>query len=747
MGAQIAALLACTGCRVRLLDLPLKNDPAGRARQGIADALRSRPPAFFLPEMAERIEAGSIEDLECVAQADWVIEAVVEESEPKQALLAQLEPYLHDGLVISSNTSGLSIADLVQDRSPAFRRCFLGVHFFNPPRYMKLVEVIPGPETEPNIVAEMSHMLGEVLGKGVVRGRDTPNFIGNRMWIFAACDMLHRMAQDGLSVEAVDALTGLLMGRPKSATLRVCDIVGLDTVAHVAATSYSGLVDDPWRSSFVLPDFYQRMLDEQLLGAKVNAGFYRKGEAGIEALDLENFAYQPVQDVDLGPLAAALGERSPQLRLRALWDDASSQGEQGRAHLLAVLAYAAEHAAEMAGDIAQIDQAMRWGFNWDLGPFELWDFLGVGEVVKALEAKRQPVPDLVARLLDAGEESFYGNTTGSTTAFSPASFKRESLEQAAGGLDKLDPDRAIWSNEGAYLVELDADIGALVFSGKMNALGPAALEAVHHAVAKAPFAGLVLCGAGELFSVGADLKHVAALVAAQDWQGLEAFVADFQTAVQALRQASFPVVAAVRGLALGGGCEFSLGADARVAVAELRMGLVETKVGLIPGSGGCMEMARKKADAIETAFATIFAGQFSDNAFQAQAWGLLSTEDEILLGEGPLLERAVAKARELLASGYAGGEVGTVRVTGDQGLELLHRDLEDRLAAGQISAHDAVVGRGLARVLTGGGGAAREVAASAMLDLEREVFLELCATESTRQRIDHMLKTGKPLKN
>ncbi|MEE3258389.1 MAG: enoyl-CoA hydratase-related protein, partial [Candidatus Latescibacterota bacterium] len=413
----------------------------------------------------------------------------------------------------------------------------------------------------------------------------------------------------------------------------------------------------------------------------------------------------------------------------------------------AVLAYAAEHAAEMADDFVQIDQAMRWGFNWDLGPFELWDFLGVGEVVNALAAKQQPVPDLVARLIDAGEERFYGDATGSTNAFPPASLKRESQQQVAGGFELLDPDRAAWSNEGAYLVELDADIGALVFSGKMNALGPAALAAVHHVVDQAPFAGLVLCGAGALFSVGADLKYVAGLVKAEDWPGLDAFVANFQKAVQALRQAPFPVVAAVRGLALGGGCEFSLGADARVAAAELRMGLVETKVGLIPGSGGCMELARRKADAIEIAFATIFAGQFSDNAFQAQAWGLLGSEDEILLGEDLLLKRAAAKARELLASGYAGGEVGSVPVTGDQGLELLHRDIEDRLANGLISAHDAVVGRGLARVLAGGGGAARELAASAMLDLDREVFLELCATESTRQRIDHMLKTGKPLKN
>ena len=521
MGGQIAALLACAGHKVRLLDLPLAGDEAGRARQGLEKALASRPPAFYLAEMAQRVELGSMEDLACVGAADWVIEAVVEESAPKQALLARLEPYLHDGLVISSNTSGLSIAELAGGRSPEFCRCFLGVHFFNPPRYMKLVEVIPGPDTDPAIVQQMVDFLTEELGKGVVRGRDTPNFIGNRLWTFAVCDMLQRMERDGLSVAEVDALTGPLMGRPQSATLRVCDIVGLDTVAHVAETSYEGLPADPWRSLFALPAFYRRMLEENLLGAKVNAGFYRKAESGIEALDLDTFAYQPVQKVET--LASALSERSPARRLRALWDDPGPWGQLGRAHLTAVLAYAAEHAADIAGDIVQIDQAMRWGFNWALGPFELWDLFGVEEVVGAITANQQRVPDLATQLLAAGETHFYGEQG----AFSPTQLRRESWQPPADDWARLDAERAIWSNDGAYLVELDEGMGALVFSGKMNALGPAALEAVHHAVDTAPFTGLVLAGAGSLFSVGADLKHVAKLVDESDWPGLEAFVRRF----------------------------------------------------------------------------------------------------------------------------------------------------------------------------------------------------------------------------
>ena len=386
---------------------------------------------------------------------------------------------------------------------------------------------------------------------------------------------------------------------------------------------------------------------------------------------------------------------------------------------------------------------MRWGFNWALGPFELWDLFGIEEVVRALEANQQRVPDLAAQLLAAGETHFYREQG----AFSPTRLRRESWQQPADDWARLASERAIWSNAGAYLVELDERMGALVFSGKMNALGPAALEAVHRAVDTAPFTGLVLAGAGSLFSVGADLKYVAKLVDENDWLELEAFVAAFQEAVQALRYAPFPVVAVLRGLVLGGGCEFALGADARVATTELGMGLVETKVGLIPGSGGCMEMARRGTNDIASAFETIFAGNFSDNAFQAQAWGLLGAEDEIAFAEGQLLKRAVVKLRSLLAAGYCAGTPDGVEVAGDEGLALLHERINEGRAAGQLSEHDVVVGRGLARVLTGGGGARREVGARHLLDLEREVFLHLCGTERTRQRIAHMLHTGKPLRN
>ena len=747
MGAQIAALLAAAGRNVHLLDMPARDDPTGRAKLGLQQALASRPPAFFLPEMAERVTVGNFDDLQCIGEADWVIEAVLEEATAKRELLARIEPYFHDDLIISSNTSGLSIAELAQGRSSSFVRRFFGVHFFNPPRYMNLVELVSGPATEPGLLDAMAVFLTDELGKGVVRAKDTPNFIGNRMWIFAACDMLRRMENSALGVEAVDAITGPLMGRPKSGILRVCDIVGLDTVAHVAATSYAGLENDPWREDFLLPAFYKGMLQQQLLGAKVNAGFYRKGKAGIEALDFSNLAYRPLQKVDLGGLEEALREPSPQGRILALWQDRGQLGEQGRLHLLNVLAYAAEHAAEMADDIAQIDQAMRWGFNWDLGPFEIWDLIGVEEVARVLQQQRLAVPEVAVRLLAGKQPRFYGGVEGEQRIFSPLKLELEPWQAPIGDAEKLDPDRASWSNSAAYLVELTEDIGALVFSSKMNVLGPAVLEAVHHTVDTAPYEGIVLCGAGDLFSVGADLKHMAGLVAGEKWQALEDFVASFQQAVQALRFAPFPVVAAVRGLALGGGCEFSLVADARIAAAELSMGLVETKVGLIPGSGGCMEMARRGANDILAAFDTVFAGAISSSAFQARAWGMLEPRDQIVMGQGPLLLRAVDWLQDSLAKGYSPVGTSQLQITGSKGYELMGHSLDERLEANLISQHDAVVGRGLARVLSGGAGGACAIEEKAMLDLEREVFVELCATEMTRARIEYMLKTGKPLRN
>ena len=742
MGSRIAALLANAGLQVDLLDLPQRGDAAGLARAGVERALKGRPPAFFLPSTAARVVPGGLDDLACLARVDWVVEAIVEDLQAKKALLARVDEVAGPDLVVSSNTSGLSVNALVADCSARLRKRFLGTHFFNPPRYMKLVEVIPGADTDPSLLAGMKRFLREELGKEVVEARDTPNFIANRLGIFALMEALQRMEREGLGVEEVDAVTGALLGRPPSATLRLCDIIGLDTLLQVARTGYDNLPGDGRREVLKAPDFVHRMVRKGLLGAKTGAGFYRKTNAGIEALDLETLSYRALRPADLGDLQEAAKGRDLGFRLRTLWDDSGKLGACGRANLVQVLAYAADHAAEMASDITQVDRAMRWGFNWEAGPFELWDLLGFERVAARLEPGGRQLPRLVRQVQAAGKDRFYQEEEeGQRWFFSPA---RREYARVEADADLLDRGRTLLENGGARLLEVEVGIGILLFQGKMNALGPDTLELVRRIVDEKPCSGLILSGAGELFSVGADLKYLLGLIEDLDWDGIETFLRAFQDAVTGLRYAPFPVVAAPRGMALGGGCEFCFGADACVAAAELRMGLVETRVGLIPGAGGCKEMARRWSEDIGSGFDIILSGRFSDNAHEARSRRFLHQEDQILMSPAGHLPGAL-KEVERMVPGYAPPVRALLPVAGAAG----RRELEARVEAqaGALTSYDRVVGRALARVLGGGEGPPRQVEEQQLLDLEREAFLHLCGQEPTRARIAHMLKTGKPLRN
>ncbi len=715
MGSQIAALLANAGLGVDLLDVSEELARAGRER-----ALKSR--AFFLPEIAERVIPGSLEDLSCLEKADWTVEAIVEELGAKRELLGRVEEWARPGLVISTNTSGLSIAQLAAGRSALFCRHFMGIHFFNPPRHMKLVELIPAAQTDPALAALMRRFLEERLGKGVVECLDTPNFIANRLGVFALVDALRRLEEEGLMVEEVDAVTGPLLGRPRSATLRLCDLIGLDVLARVARTAFENLSASE-RPLFALPGFVEAMLARGLLGEKSRGGFYRREGERLQTLDLEDFTYRDLAPVDLGELDRAV--RLPEMgdRLRAVWGDQGKLGRFARGHLLQVLNYAADHAAKMAGDLVQIDRAMRWGFNWEAGPFELWDLLGSEEL-----------PVLVKEVPPPGRFYLPGQV------FSLREGRHVSREEEQGPLER---GRALLRNDSASLVEVEEGIGVLVFQGKMNVITPQTLELVIQAAAR-PLRGLVLWGAGSLFSAGADLKHIAALSEAGQWGQLEEFLRRFQEAIMQLRFAPFPVVAAPRGLTLGGGCEFGLSVGARVAGAELHMGLVESRVGLIPGAGGCKEMARRQGPKIAPAFRMLLAGQFSENALQARQWGMLDEGDGVVMGEDRVLEAALERVRGL-ASGYARPQPAAIPVPGEAGREELEHWLKEQGEA--LAPHDRMVGLALARVLCGGEGPAREVDEQRLLDLEREEFLGLCGTQATRARIEHLLKTGKPLRN
>ena len=756
MGSQIAALLANAGRRVDLLDLPDADSPhtSDFAATGLKRALNARPPAFFVPELAEQVQVGSLEDLSGLNDSDWIIEAIVEDLEAKRQLHARLDEIVGGAIPITTNTSGLSIERLSEGRSEGFKRNFLGVHFFNPPRYMKLVELIPGAETDAALTQRVSDFIEETLGKGVVVCRDTPNFIANRLGVFALMDILHRMEHEGLTVEEADAVTGELIGRPKSATLRLCDIVGLDTLAHVARTAFDNLPDDERRQTFELPDFVASMVQAGLLGEKSAGGFYRKGDDGIQALELGSLEFRARKQVTTASaLSEAAAIRDVGERLVALWEIDGQLARFARDHLMATFAYAMAHAEEIASDVAQIDRAMRLGFNWEAGPFELVDALGAERLRRQWKSRDEPVPELLRKVEATGAGRFYTEAGfGEAAVRQSYSLQRGRHEAVAPPRDDaalLRQGTIRLRNDSAKLLEVEEGMGVLLFEGRLNVIGQPTLELVRQTVEEHPPEVLILYGSGVNFSAGANLKYVMGLIESGSWTELEGYVKTFQDATMAVRFAPFPVVAAPRGLALGGGCEFCLASAVRVPAAELRMGLVESRVGLIPGAGGCKEMVRRNGVDIEAAFGTLFAGRFCDNAHQARQWGFLGVHDVIQMNDERVLQAAIEIGREIKTVGYRRPSDELFLVAGQSVMEKIEESLEVEAKAGRIPAHERVVGGCLARVLCGVGASNQggRVREQDLLDLEREVFLELCGMEATRQRIEHMLNTGKPLLN
>lgn len=736
MGSQIAAMLANAGLQVDLLDVPDEAGKASRAQQGVEGVQRGRSPALYDPALAGQIAPGTFEEAGGLAEADWVIEAVVEDSAVKKDLYSRLAGQLKSGAVLSSNTSGLAVNDLAAGLAPDMRARFLGVHFFNPPRQMKLVEIVPAAETAPETVERVRRFVEDELGKGTVLCRDTPNFIANRLGVFALMDVLHRMGDR--PVEQVDALTGPLLGRPKSATLRLADIIGLDTLVQVARTAYDKAPADPWRAVFAAPSFLKDMLKEGRVGAKSGGGFYRKAAGGIESYDCATAAYSPQQKTEIGPLAGSVRLRPWSKRLDAVWQAEGAEADFVRGHLLAVLFYAVYHAADIAESVADIDRAMRWGFNWEAGPFEIWDALGTQAVLSAGAKAGLAPPDWLATAVEEGrfsgfyqqhapyrpQEQAYGQPTVRTES---------SWEQAADAFEQVG---------GAYAVRQD-EVGVVVLRGTLNVLGQETLELLHRVLNTNDLEALVLTGAGGHFSAGADLKYMAGLVADKKWADLDAFVLAFQQTAMAIRTAAKPVVAAAGGLVLGGGCEFCLAAAGRVWAAESRPGLVESQVGLLPGGGGCKEMLRRHGPDLGEAFDLLLEGAILDNAYQGRRRGLVMVGDPILMNGKRVVPQALALARKV-AESYQVPSVDSLEIGGGAERQRLLARLEGRE---DLSQHDRRVGEAIAGVLSGGDGPARRVGEWHVLDLEREVFLQLCGTPETQARIAHMLETGKPLKN
>jgi len=795
MGARIAAHLANAQIPSLLLDIVPREltpeeqakglalaDPRVRnrfAHAGVAAALKSRPAAFFVPEAAGMITAGNFEDhLGGIKDCDWIIEAVTEDRNIKRQLYQKVEPLRAPGAIVSSNTSGISIASIAEGLSDDFRRHFLGTHFFNPPRYMKLLELIPTLETLPEVVDAVARFGDVVLGKGIVIAKDTPNFIANRVGTFVTLNVLRLVKLDGqeegYTIEEIDALTGPAMGLPKSATFRTLDIVGLDVLAHVAKHLAEALPNDERRDVLRLPGFVVQMLERKLLGDKTQQGFYKKlkgsgadDDSQILTLDLKSFEYRPRQRPSLPALEMARSIEEPRLRVASLIQSPDRAGEFYRRVLGDAFHYAASRIPEISDDIVSVDNALKWGFNWESGIFELWDAVGVEKTAQKWKMENRPVPPLVEKLLASGKKAFYDQANGTTRYFDFAKGDYRVLEERPGII--LLPalkarQREIKRNAGASLIDLGDGVVCLEFHSKMNAIGADTVQMIHAGlkVLGEGFDAMVIGNQASNFCVGANLMLVLMTVQEGEWDDLHEAVRAFQNANMALKYAPRPVVAAPFGLTLGGGVEISLHATRVRAAAETYMGLVEVGVGIIPAGGGTKEMLVRAMDAVphddeadpfpylKEVVQNIGMAKVSTSAEEARRLGYLSAPDSISMNRDRLIADAKQLALDLAKLGYRPGKPRQdVRVLGQALFAKLKLGLHLMRRADYISDYDMVVGTQLAKVLSGGGEftSPQLVSEQYLLDLEREAFVSLCGQKKTLERIQHMLKKGKPLRN
>jgi 3-hydroxyacyl-CoA dehydrogenase len=743
MGAQIAAHLANAGVPTLLLDLT-----ADVARQGLTRAAGLRPDPFFTRDAAALVSVGGFDrDLSRLAETDWIIEAVVEQIDIKRGLLERVDQVRRPGTIATSNTSGIPIAALAEGRSEDFRRHWLGTHFFNPPRYLRLLEVIPTGDTDPAVLERISWFADRRLGKGVVVARDTPNFIANRIGLYGVVQTLRVLESGEYTIEEVDAITGPALGRPKSATFRTMDIAGIDVLSHVARNLTDRLTDDESRRAFALPALVQALIDRGWVGEKAGQGFYRRAGSEILTLDPATLDYRPRRTARLPALDAAQSIADVRERLKTLVLGRDKVGAFLRATLGPTLVYAARVAPSIAYSIDDVDRAMQWGFGWELGPFEAWDAIGVREVIDALAVS---APPLVDDVLQKGRNRFRDG------GVPPAAPDLQILRSAK------ERQRIVRRNSGASLVDLDDGVLAVEFHSKMNTIGGDTVQMLHAGLkeAAANFSALVVGNDAPDFCAGANLMLVLLEAQEGNWDEIDAMIRAFQAATQALRYADVPVIVCPAGMTLGGGCEIALHGDRAQAAAESYIGLVEVGVGLIPGGGGTKEMLARAAEnapigqadllpSVQSVFETIGFGKVSSSADHARQLGYLREVDAVSMNRERLMADAKALALTRVRDGYRPPPRRTAIPVGGEGtLAALKLGVHLAWRAGRIGDHDAVVGRTLARVLAGGSLPHRTtVSEGYLLDLEREAFLQLCGERKTLERIQHTLKTGKTLRN
>ena len=743
MGAQIAAHFANAGVPTLLLDL---SDEV--ARQGLERARTLKPDPFFAPDTARLVTTGGFDrDLAAIARADWIVEAVVERLDVKRAILERVDAARRAGTIVTSNTSGIPIAALADGRSDDFRRHWLGTHFFNPPRYLRLLEIIPTPDTDPSVVARVSRFADLHLGKGVVIARDTPNFIANHIGLYGVIQTLRALESGEYTIEEIDAITGPALGRPKSATFRTMDIAGIDVLGHVVRNLAERLPDEEARREFALPPLVERLIERGWVGEKSGQGFYKreKGAGGgseILTLDPATLTYRPRISARLPALDAARAIDDTAARIRTLFFGRDKVGAFLRDTLGRTLLYTARVAPLIAHSIDDVDRAMRWGFGWELGPFELWDAIGAREVLAELGQHDAP------RLLENGR------------------FRRNGVPPAGPDLQILksarDRQRIVRRNAGASLVDLGDGVLAVEFHSKMNAIGGDTIEMLHAGIkeAAANFTALVVGNDAPHFSVGANVMLLLLEAQEGNWDEIDLMVRAFQNATMALRDASVPVVVCPAGMTLGGGCEIALHADHVQAAGESYIGLVEAGVGLIPAGGGTKEMLARSVEQlpspqadllpfVQRVFEMIGFAKVSTSAADAKRVGLLRDGDAITMNRERLIADAKAVALERAREGYRPPPPRAAIPVGGAGiLAALKLGVHLAWRAGRISDHDAVIGRALATILAGGSLPHQTtVSEQYLLDLEREAFLKLCGEPKTLERIQHTLKTGKTLRN
>ena len=782
MGSGIAAHFANIGVQVLLLDIVpfelteaeqkkglTKEDKAVRNRiatENFVKLQKSSPALLYSPKFAERITVGNFDDdLEKIKKTDWIIEVVVERLDIKKSVYEKIEQHRKPGTLVSSNTSGIPIHFLIEGRSDDFKKYFAGTHFFNPVRYLPLLEIIPTPETDPEIIKFYMEYGAKFLGKATVEAKDTPAFIANRIGVFSMMNLLHEVQNLGLNVSDIDKLTGPVIGRPKSATFRTADVVGLDTLVMVAnGVRDSKAEANDFNDVFALPKYIQTMIDNKWLGSKSEQGFYKKiknaeGKSEIHGLNLDTLEYELQGKSDFPTLELTKSIDKPIDRFKVLVGGKDKAGELYRKSLGALFAYVSHKVPEISDEVYKIDDAMRAGFGWENGPFEIWDAVGVQKGIELAKEAGYEVSDWVKTVA-----SFYKvNDEGQTIYFDKNSGNYNSIpgQESFIILDNIRKNKTLWSNSGSAIQDLGDGIINFEIRSKMNSLGGEVLDGLNRAIdlAEKDYEGLVIGNQGANFSVGANLAMILMMAIDQDWDDLNMAIAYFQKSMMRVRYSSIPVVVAPHGMTLGGGCEMTMHADRVVAAAETYIGLVETGVGVIPGGGGTKEMALRvsrefhsddvKNNRLRDMFMNIAMGKVATSAYEAYDMGILENhKDIVVVNKNRQIKTAKMMALSLAEHGYTQPIEQKVKVLGRDALGMFLVGTDQMLTGKYISEHDKLIADKLANVLVGGNLSEPTVVTEQyLLNLERETFLQLCGERKTLERIQFMLTKGKPLRN